>query len=187
MAQATASNPLPSRPLRADVVPDRVSLTAPLDRVRWAAVLGGLFTVLAALVVLTVLGLAIGLSTFDANNPSSFAFGASWWGIITAIIAFALGGFLAARSAAVAGPGNGILNGAMVWIVTIAVIVNLLTAGVGTLLGVASDAAVTAATVASPIVGQAAQQAAENPAVQATVVDAAQGVATTAAPVVQQA
>src|SRR4051812_31164139 len=70
----------------------------PTDRVRWAAILAGLFTVLAALVFFTVLGLALGLSTFDANNPRGFAIGAGIYGIISALISFALGGFIAAKT-----------------------------------------------------------------------------------------
>ena len=188
MAQSVNAAPVPPRPVRVEPVRDRVdSIAAPMDRIRWSAVLGGLFTVLATLTVLTILGLAIGLATLDANNPRSFAFGASGFGIISAIIAFGLGGFIAARTAAVAGPGNGLLNGAMVWIVTIALIVNFLTAGIGTFLGIASDAASTAATIAAPVVGQAAEAAAENPALAATAVDGAQAAATNVAPVVQQA
>jgi hypothetical protein len=134
-------------------------IAAPLDRVRWAAVLAGLFTVLATLAALTVLGIAIGLSTFDANAPENFGIGAGIYGGISAIIAFLFGGFIAARTGAVAGSGNGLLNGAMVWIVTVVLIVNFLGSGIGTLLGTAGSVVTTAANVAS----DAAAVAATNP------------------------
>jgi hypothetical protein len=161
-----------------------VSLTAPLDRVRWSSVLAGLFTTLASLIVLTVLGIAIGLSTFDAQNPDNFGIGAGIYGAIAAIISFALGGYMAARTTAVTGEGNGVLNGAMVWIVAIPLIVNLLGAGIGTLLGTATDLAATAATtaaeVAAPVVQEAAEDVAADPAAQATAVEGAEAVATQA-------
>jgi hypothetical protein len=149
----------------------------PTDRVRWAAILAGLFTVLAALVFFTVLGLALGLSTFDANNPRNFGIGAGIYGVVSALVAFALGGFIAARTAAVTGTSNGILQAGMVWVVTIALIVNFIGSGIGTLLNIAGGAANTAINVA----GDAAEAVADNPELQAT---AAQG-ADQAAPAVQ--
>jgi hypothetical protein len=147
-------------------------------------VLAGLFTTLAAMIVLTILGIAIGLSTFDAQNPDNFGIGAGIYGAISAIIAFALGGYMAARTTAVSGPGNAALNGAMVWLVTIPLIVNMLGAGIGTLLGTAADVATTAATtaaeVAGPAVQEAIQEAAQNPTLQATAVEGAEAVATQA-------
>lgn len=143
-----------------------MNLTAVIDRVRWASILAGLFTVLATLATFTVLGIAVGLSTFDANATDRFGIGAGVYGAISAIIAFLFGGFIAARTGAVAGSGNGLLNGAMVWIVTVVLIVNFLGTGIGTLLGTAGSVATTAVTVAS----DAAAVAATNP----EVVDAAQ-------------
>jgi hypothetical protein len=158
---------------------DKLSVTAAVDRVRWSSVLAGLFTVFASLAFFTVLGIALGLSTFDANNPRSFALGAGIYGIVTAILSFGLGGFISARTAAVVGTGNAILNGAMVWIVVIPIIVNVLTTGVGSLLGtavnVAGSAVGTAADVASNVAGDvadeaagAATQVASDPELQAT-------------------
>jgi ABC-type transport system involved in multi-copper enzyme maturation permease subunit len=153
----------------------------PVDRVRWASILAGLFTVLAALVFFTVLGIALGLSTFDADNPRSFGIGVGIYGIISALVAFALGGFLAARTAAVSGRGNALLQSGLVWIVTIALIVNFIGSGVGTLLNIAGGAASTAIEAASNVAGDAAGVVAENPQLQATV---AQG-ATAEAPSIQ--
>jgi hypothetical protein len=145
------------------------TVITPTDRVRWAAILAGLFTVLAALVFFAVLGLALGLSSFDANNPRSFAIGAGIYGIISALISFALGGFIAAKTAATTGTGNAILQSGMVWIITIALIVNFIGSGVGTLLNIAGGAANTAVTAASNV----AAGAASNPNVQATAVQGA--------------
>lgn len=143
-----------------DADTDTVTVGAPLDRIRWSSVLGGVLTFFASFVVLTVLGLAIGLSTFDANNPDDFAIGATIYGSLNAIISFFLGGFVAAKTTAVAGTGNGLLNGAMVWIASIALIVNFLGAGVGSLLGTAGSIAQTAVTSAADVAGSVADDAA---------------------------
>ena len=95
---------------QADVVPGQLA-----DRVRWGPILAGTFGALTALAVLTTLGAAIGMSAYDAgDNPRNFAVGSGIWGIVSMILAFAFGGWLAARAAAVRGPDNGMLNGFMV-------------------------------------------------------------------------
>jgi hypothetical protein len=155
------------------------AVVTPTDRVRWAAVLAGLFAVLATLVVLTVLGLAIGLSTYDAQNTNAFNIGAGLWGAISALIAFFLGGMLAGRSSALPGHNSGVLNGAMVWIVAIPLIINILGSGIGTLLGIAGDVATTAANVAGPVAGQVVEEA--GPAINEAVDEAADAAAGEAA------
>jgi hypothetical protein len=141
---------------------NKLIVSAPVDRIRWASVLGGLFAVLSAIIFFTVTGIAVGFSTFDAYNPESFGIGAGVYGALSFIAAFALGGFLAARTASVAGPGNGILNGAMVWVVALPIIVNVLGTGVGALLGVATSAvgtvADTAVQLAAPVVAENADE-----------------------------
>jgi hypothetical protein len=144
---------------RRDDLDRTMNVTAVIDRVRWASILAGLFTVLASLATFTVLGIAVGLSTFDANAADRFGIGAGVYGAVSAIIAFLLGGFIAARTGAVVGSGNGLLNGAMVWIVTVVLIVNFLGTGIGTLLGTVGSVATTAVNVAS----DAAAVAATNP------------------------
>ena len=87
----------------------------PTDRVRWGPILAGMFAALTILALLSALGAAIGLSTYDAgDNARRYAIGAGVWGIISMIVAFAFGGWLAARSSAVHGGDNGLLNGFMV-------------------------------------------------------------------------
>jgi hypothetical protein len=97
---------------------DRVEVTpgTPLDRVRWGPILAGTFAALTTLAILGTLGAAIGLSSYDRgqDDPRNFAMASGVWGIISTIIAFALGGWVTARAAAVRGRSNGFLNGALV-------------------------------------------------------------------------
>jgi len=98
-------------------LPERVDVVAgvPADRVRWGPILAGTFAAMTALAVLSALGAAIGFSSYDpGDNASRFAIGAGIWGIISMILAFGFGGWLAARSAAVHGQNGGLLNGFMV-------------------------------------------------------------------------
>jgi hypothetical protein len=160
--------------------------TKPTDLIRWGPILGGLFAALATLITLGVLGLAVGLSAYDANDPlGAFGIGAGIWSAITALISFFVGGWVAARSAAFAGRTSGIFNGAMVWFVAIPLLVYLLGSGLG---GLARTAGSVAGTVAETA-GAAAGAAAANPELQATAGAAANDPAAqaTAGTVVDQA
>jgi hypothetical protein len=139
----------------------------PIDRIRWGAILGGLFASLTTLVVLGVLGLAVGLTSYDAGDPwSNFGLGAGIWSAISTILAFLLGGWLAARTAATRGRGNGVLNGAMVWAIAIPLMLYLLSSGLGSLVNTAGDVAATGAAAVAPAAAEAvdntAAPAAEN-------------------------
>lgn len=115
------------------------AVVRPVDRVRWGPILAGLFTTMA---VLGVFGVAVGLSTVDAGNSGrGYAIGAGIWGAVSALLAFAIGGFTAARTAGGAGESNGVLNGAMVWVVTVSLMVWLLAGGVSALFRAAGGAA----------------------------------------------
>lgn len=114
----------------------------PKDLVRWGPIWAGLFTALSTLILLSVLGLAIGLSTYDATYPAQgFGLGTGIWGIISTLLAFGVGGWLSAYTASVGGRSNGILNGSMVWLVAIPLILFLLGSGLSALLGTAITAA----------------------------------------------
>lgn len=129
----------------------------PLDRVRWSAVLAGLFGTLSVLAVLTVLGVAVGASTMDANSQAeNYGLGAGIWGGISVLIAFAFGGWLAARTAAVGGGHNGLLQGACVWMVTLALLIYIVAGGVGMVARTATSVAQSAAS--NPQLTSEAQQ-----------------------------
>lgn len=106
------------------------------DRVQWGPIVAGLATTIGTMVLLTVLGLALGASVLDRNAPGTeIGTWAAIWGAASAIVSFFLGGVVAAKSAAVAGPGTGMLNGLMVGFAAIALILFLTGAGLGNLFG----------------------------------------------------
>lgn len=154
------------------------AVNLPVDRIRWGSIIAGLFAALATLVVLSVLGLAIGLSNYNPGDPlRNFGIGAGIWGAVSTLIAFFIGGWLAAGTVATRGRGNGMLNGAMVWIVTIPLLLYVAGNSLGSILSTASSTVAGAA-------GPAAAAAATQPQAQATgqgLANAAQATATVVA------
>lgn len=122
-----------------------VTMISPFDRVRWGPILAGLFVALSLIVLLSVLGLAIGLSTYDVNEAGrGHALGSGIWGIITMILAFFLGGWIASRAAMVRGwPSYGLLQGFLVWAVAIPLFIYFLAGAVGNMMGSAAQVAAT--------------------------------------------
>lgn len=109
------------------------------NRVQWGPILAGIATAIAALLILSVLGLAVGSTALQPRAAdANVATGAAIWGIISAIIAFFLGGWVAAKSAAVGGAGSGTLNGLIVGCAMLALLVWAASTGMGALLGTVS-------------------------------------------------
>lgn len=128
---------------------DDYRVIEPADHVRWGAIIAGIFATITTLVGLAVLGLAVGLSAFDtsATGPgandllSAFGIGAGVWGLISGLLAFGLGGYMAGATARTRGGDRGALQGAMVWIVTIPLMLVLLGSGIGGLVNMAANTA----------------------------------------------
>jgi hypothetical protein len=54
------------------------------SRVSWGALLAGLFVTLAVFVLLSALGVAIGISSADAASREAVSIGAGVWALVTA-------------------------------------------------------------------------------------------------------
>ena len=122
----------------------------PVDRARWGPILAGLFTAISVMALLSTLGLAIGLSSYDPSDSGrAFAIGGGIWAVASALIAFFVGGLVAGRSSALPGRGVGLLNGAMVWAVGIPVLLYLVTSLAGSAVNTAGSVAATAANTAA--------------------------------------
>lgn len=107
------------------------------DRVRWGPILAGVLTTIASMIILTVLGLAIGLSAFEPNDvgEGEVSTAAAVWGAASALISFFLGGWVAAKSSAVAGAPSGGLNGFIVGAAAIVLLLWMISSGLGNLFG----------------------------------------------------
>jgi hypothetical protein len=134
---------------------DRV--TPPIGvRVRWGGVTSGWIMALGTLLLLTTLGLAIGITaigdprTADSPTASGLGMGAGLWGAVTLLIASFLGGLVSTRVTDRPDRGGAFLHGALVWTLTSLVLVWLLgqgmSLGLSGLFGALSGLTRTAAT-----------------------------------------
>ncbi len=121
-------------------IPEAYNLTR--DRVRWGPIWAGLLTALTSLLLLSLLGLAVGLTTVDAEEaarqgglPVSTGRNSAIWGGLSAILAFLLGGYVAGKTAAIFNRRWGALNGALVFLTAVPLLLWLAGQGVGALLG----------------------------------------------------
>jgi len=136
------------RPVRETSVRDVSQvMTLPTDRVRWGPIWAGLLAAFFTLLVLSLLGLAIGASTVNAGqaaqgtgNQNAGSYSAIWAGI-SAIIAFLIGGYVAGRTAAVHERGWAALNGALVFLLALPLLLWLASQGLGALIGNANHIA----------------------------------------------
>jgi hypothetical protein len=140
------------------------------DRVQFGPILAGVLTTIGSMVILSVLGIAVGASVLERNAPGEdIGTWAAVWGAASAIVSFFLGGVVAAKSAAVAGPGTGMLNGLMVGFAAIALIVLSTGIGLGNLFGTIGA---NFEDIANAIVGQDAANAVDAAQSEATEVEA---------------
>ena len=114
----------------------------PQDRVRWGPIWAGLLTAMTSLLLLSLLGAALGLAGLDAGQaavqggpPPEAGRNAGLWGGLSGVLSFLLGGYVAARTATVFGRGWGALNGALVFMLGVPVTLLLAGMGLGTILG----------------------------------------------------
>jgi hypothetical protein len=143
--------------------------------VSWGAIFGGAVAMIAAQLVLNLVGLGIGISTIDpasGDTPSAAALsgGAVIWFIVAGILASAAGGYLAGRLAGRLSHSTSGYHGLIAWAVSALLIVYMLTSTVGSLVGgaftgvssavgglgrTAGGAIQTVASVAAPSLAQA--------------------------------
>lgn len=120
-------------------------------RLSWGSIFGGAVAALGLWLLLYSLGLALGLSAMDPNDPGS-ARGAGIftgvWSLLSPLVALFVGGVVASRGSGVMTRGVGALHGLVMWGVTTLVGAYLLANLLGSLLG-------TVASAGSAVVGTA--------------------------------
>lgn len=106
-----------------------------LPAIRWGAVLAGVAVGIAAQLVLTLFGLASGLSAAEASQGGALGTGPLLWAGFTMLIAAFIGGYVAARMSGLKRTADGVLHGAVSWAVTTILFAMLATSIGGTLVG----------------------------------------------------
>jgi hypothetical protein len=105
-------------------------------RVRWGGVTSGWVIALGTILLLTALGLAIGITAIgdpraaDRETASGLGIGAGLWGAITLLIAYFLGGLMATRVTDRPDRGGALMHGALVWTLTSVFLIWLLGQGI---------------------------------------------------------
>jgi hypothetical protein len=108
--------------------------------VSWGAVFAGLLMGTAVQILLTMLGVAIGLGAAD-DSAKGASIGTGIWAVIAALIAAWLGGRVAGTTARARERGDGAFHGLLAWALSTIIAVWLISAGAGKLLGGAASVA----------------------------------------------
>lgn len=147
------------------------------NRVQWGPIIAGVVAAITAFLLLTILGFAFGASVLDpANTAGEISKWAAVWGAITAVLAFFIGGWIAARSSAVAGTFAALLNGLMVGATGLLLIIWLSATGLGNLFGTIGSAVGSVANVAASVAPAAGDAVNVNPTQAGNQVEQATGI-----------
>ena len=133
------------------------------SRIALSAVFAGLVIVFAVEVLLNALGAGIGLGmvqpdTGGTPSAGSLGAGAALWLLVSTIIAFFAGGYVAGRLAGAPSRYDGLLHGLVVWGMTLLLALYLLGSAAGALIGGAFHLAGGAASLAGQGAAAAAPQ-----------------------------
>jgi hypothetical protein len=138
-----------------------------LNQVSWGAIFAGVVVALVVQVLLTMLGVGIGIATLDpgaGGNPaaSTFSVVTGLWYVVSGILAAFAGGYIAARMSGKTAATTGALHGLTTWAFTTLLVLYLLSTAVGSIVGGAFSGVAnavgglgqTVAQAAGPIVAQ---------------------------------
>jgi hypothetical protein len=106
-------------------------------RVSWGGIWGGVLVGLGTLMLLTALGLAIGISAVDPGDTEAqtVGIGAAVWGGLSLLLALYLGGMVATRIGAIFDKTTGLFEGALVWVLSVLLIAYMASSGIGFVAG----------------------------------------------------
>lgn len=140
--------------------------------ISWGAVFAGVLVAIVTQMLLTLLGLGIGLATIDpleeANPASGLGTGAAIWYGVSTLLSLFMGGWVAGRLAAAPRTFDNTLHGVLTWCLTTLLTFYLLTSaigrivgGVGSLVGSTVRAVGTGAAAVAPGLADAVQDKAQ--------------------------
>lgn len=112
------------------------------DRVRWGPIIAGIVITIASQLILSSLGVAIGLSAGATGaDASAVGTGIGIWSIISVLIALFIGAWVMASTCGPINNKTALLNGAILWAATLAVSGWLLASGVSGTFGIVASGA----------------------------------------------
>lgn len=126
----------PTEPSK-EAVPVAADVVTPLGpRVRWGGVMSGLFVALGALMLLTTLGLAIGITVLGDpraatdETASGLGIGAGIWAFITLLVAVFLGGMVSTKVTDRPDRAGAVIHGTLVWVLFMLFLFWLMASGI---------------------------------------------------------
>ncbi len=125
-------------------------------KISWGGVFGGVLAGIGALLLLTSLGVAIGISAVDPRDPDAGAIGmgAAIWTTLSLLISLFLAGWASTRLSMLWEKTTAMFEGALVWVMSLILILYLTANGVGLVasgaFGVLGSAAQSAGTAMAP-------------------------------------
>lgn len=129
--------------LVAEEVPDYIG-DAYRSRVSWGAIFAGTVVGVGILLMLSLAGIAIGLSAADfgpgEDGFKGFTTGAGIWLVVSQLVALAVGGFVAGRLAAVPKTTSTAFHGAAVWGLATLLMAYMASSAIGSAVNTASSA-----------------------------------------------
>jgi hypothetical protein len=104
-------------------------------RVSWGGIWGGVLVAMGTLLLMTALGLAIGITTIDpgATELRTLATSAGIWTVVSLLAALFIGGLVSTRIGAVFDRTTGIFEGVLVWVVAVLLMAGFAGSGIGLL------------------------------------------------------
>lgn len=124
-------------PYREPITTGASSYLYPVSRIGWGAVIAGFFIATVTQILLNVLGIAIGLTAVGAEGSASgtaIGIGAGVWTVLSSIISVFVGAWVAGRYTSIPERGEGSLQGALVWSLSLIFFVWIAASGVGSAL-----------------------------------------------------
>jgi hypothetical protein len=112
-------------------------LQAEGKKVSWGGIFGGVLVAVGVLLLLAALGMAIGISaaTPGETEASTLGTGAGIWAGISLLLALFIGGMVSTKIGAIIDGTTGFFEGALVWVVSILLMVYFAGSGIGMLAG----------------------------------------------------
>lgn len=110
----------------------------PVSQISWGAVFAGVFVTFVVLMLLNVLGLAIGAASFDMYQPNQggeLGLGAAIWWTVSALLALFAGGWVTGRLSGVHHRQESLLHGIVTWAVTVSALLLVVGTAFGQLVG----------------------------------------------------
>lgn len=106
-------------------------------RVSWGGVFGGVLVALGFLLLMTALGVAVGISAVQPGETegATLGTGAGIWAGVSLLLALFIGGWVSTRVGAIFDGTTGFFEGALVWVVSILLMLYFATSGIGMLAG----------------------------------------------------